>query len=477
MFDKCRMQNTYRGPHTHTDCNICRLWTTNPARFLGYETRLVTTTAIVKAFIFICCTILVVTEHRFIMCTPEGLVLMNDSLPVTDMNMSEETMLQTSTNTSDTGTLGFEAAEKALYSYVLPVICCFGILGNILNLVILSRKSLTMRMERLEKCANGHLIALALSDLMYCITVLPRSFKEQFVQATYLSPWLLYDAFHGAVINTFLLCSSWLTVAMAVSRYIAICYPVRARQHLGLTTTRMGIVCIFVISVIFNVPRFLLHTINWIKCQEGGYSYFVFVGPLRINAHVEHIYLWIYFVVGIILPLIAVAYCNIYFIRALQASKKLRRNSCAYPSSITTHTSSSSNTPNILTLTLSIIVVLYILLVTPAEIIQFFKASVFQHYHSNERVLAYYSLASALCNHLQTLNFAVNFLLYCMINVHFRRVIRNIVCYYRSSQTQHIWKVTLGERSSMLTTNTIESNCQSLKSNVLIHETCEWNGR
>ena len=361
----------------------------------------------------------VIQTHSFIMCTGKGLLLTNDSLDI-DLYSSSEGGYNT-------------AAEKTLYLYVLPVICSFGIFGNILNLVILSRKSLTVHMEKLERCGHSHLIALAVSDLMYCVTALPRTFKPLFAQASYISPWLLYDAYHGAVINTFLLCSSWLTVAMAVSRYIAICYPMKARQHLGIRTTRMSIVCIFIISVIFNVPRYFQKAIHRIQCQEGGYSYYIYHGPLHTNTHGEHIYLWIYFVVGIMFPLLAVAFCNIFFFRALRASMKLHRSSCHYSSS---SSFSSSNTPNILTFTLSIIVVLYILLVTPAEIIQFFKSYVMDQYLGNEQVLVSFSLASAICNNLQTLNFAVNFLLYCMINVHFRSVIMRAICNFIPSDHQ-----------------------------------------
>ena len=379
---------------------------------------------------------------------------LNSSVP---LNVSNDnlTVLQNTTTTlaSDDDFIGFRTMEKGLYEYCLPTACCFGVIGNILNLAILSRKSLQMRMEKLEQCAHSHLIALAFSDLMYCVTLLPRAYMPTFVQSSYISPWLLYEVYKGAVFNTFLLISSWLTVAMAVSRYIAICYPVKARQRLGVRTTRMGIACIVIISVIFNVPRYFTKVIYSMECQEGGYLYFAFCGPLCLNHAREQIYLWIYFLVGIVIPLIVVAYCNIFFIRALSSSKNLQRqhSNQRYQSS---SLSTSSNPSVTLTLTLSIIVVLYILMVTPAEIIQFFKPLVRKQFRDKLDVLAYYSLAAAICNNLQVLNFAVNFLLYCLINVHFRRVITNVLCFRRSSSTKHVRKVTWGERSSMLSNTT-----------------------
>ena len=347
----------------------------------------------------------------------------------------------------------FDNVESVLYHYVLGAICCFGILGNILNLIILSRRSLTVHMERLEKYAHNHLIALAVSDLMYCITFLPRTFKPQdiYFYPSDTSPWLLYEVYHIAVINTFLLSSSWLTVAMAVSRYVAITYPVQARERLGMMVTRIDIGIIFSLSILFNVPRFFTKTIYPNECQEGGYVYYPFNdGALQSNPNAELAYEWIYFVVGIIFPLIAVAYCNVFFIRALHTSQRLRRRHSNYSSS-----SDSSDSSRILTLTLCVIVVLYILLVIPAEIIMFFDDYIKEHFqkHGNSTVFAWFSLTAAICNNLQAFNFAVNFLLYCMINVNFRRVIVNALC-CRVESPRPRRKLTWSERSTMLSTTT-----------------------
>lgn len=51
----------------------------------------------------------------------------------------------------------------------------FGILGNALNLVVLTRKSLRYTMDHLEKSAHTSLIALAVSDALICVVYIVKS--------------------------------------------------------------------------------------------------------------------------------------------------------------------------------------------------------------------------------------------------------------------------------------------------------------
>jgi len=66
-----------------------------------------------------------------------------------------------------------EIVEEFIYKKVILAVCVFGIVGNILNFIILSQKSVTYLMERMEKSAHYGLIALAVSDFFVCLTALP----------------------------------------------------------------------------------------------------------------------------------------------------------------------------------------------------------------------------------------------------------------------------------------------------------------
>lgn len=75
------------------------------------------------------------------------------------------------TMVSAQGTL-LMVAENVIYEYVLKAVCACGLVGNVLNLVVLTSQSLTRSMERLEKCAHAGLLSLAVSDMLFCLLVL-----------------------------------------------------------------------------------------------------------------------------------------------------------------------------------------------------------------------------------------------------------------------------------------------------------------
>lgn len=75
----------------------------------------------------------------------------------------------------------YTVVEQILYSRVIPVVCLIGIVGNCLNLLALTSMILAHRtpMDRMERSATAGLLALAVSDLFFCVAVMPLAFVEQ----------------------------------------------------------------------------------------------------------------------------------------------------------------------------------------------------------------------------------------------------------------------------------------------------------
>ena len=58
-----------------------------------------------------------------------------------------------------------------MFQVIIPAVCVFGMIGNVLNLTILTRRTHQNSVRKLEKAGNFCLISLAVEDLMFCTFV------------------------------------------------------------------------------------------------------------------------------------------------------------------------------------------------------------------------------------------------------------------------------------------------------------------
>jgi len=85
---------------------------------------------------------------------------------------------------------------------LVPIVALFGILGNGLNLLVLTRKSLRYTMDHLEKSAHSSLIALAVSDALICVVYTVKSATAGRFTVVYRSLLALYfDMYHEGLFN------------------------------------------------------------------------------------------------------------------------------------------------------------------------------------------------------------------------------------------------------------------------------------
>lgn len=314
--------------------------------------------------------------------------------------------------------------EEALNQGII-LVCACGLLGNVFNLVVLSRRGLGAPMERLERSAHYGLMALALSDALFCISVIPKSFVGHRVFAFAGYDFRLWYAVHAdGLVNTFILLSTWLIIAMATSRYIAICHPIRARRVIGRRFLLVTLAVVPCACVALNLPRYFREVVDNIPCAADDtgrgidfYYYYVTSGPLQQSPRLDAVYSCVYFIVGVVLPFFVLAFCNVKLIAALRRSMRMRAMSYA-------GRRSAGSSAHRISLTLIIIVAVYMPLVVPTEVLVFFKAEVIE----KVALVPTYNLLLAFFNLLQAINFSFNFLLYCVVNKQFRRTFFRLVC-------------------------------------------------
>ena len=308
-----------------------------------------------------------------------------------------------------------------LYKIGAPALCIFGIIGNVLNVIVLTRKQLQQSMDRMEKSVHLGLVALAVSDMFFCVVALPTAFIPNTMIYTEEDSLmsLYYNAYGEPLFNTFLLSSTWLTVAMATGRYMGICYPLHARGFINLKATRLSISAIFIISVLFNMPQFWRYRIPENMCAANCKCYILAVSDLYKNNYFVISYKIMWAIFGVSVPLFILAFCNICLIRALKESHKMRQ---MYRANRTNNESGHR-----LTTTLITIVAMFIILVSPSEILKFLEAWVINSHGDRNRYNAFV-ISKFVVNFLQIINFTINFVLYCVINVHFRKTVKSVLC-------------------------------------------------
>ena len=311
----------------------------------------------------------------------------------------------------------------SLYSVVIPVVCVFGFFGNILNIAVFSKKKMCKTLDDIEYCTTIFLIALAISDLMFCTCTFPNAFVKTETLYAITDFQLYYKMYSVFAINTFIMSSTLLTVFTAIMRYTAICHPFHSRQFISFKKTIGAIIVVFAFSAGFNCPAIWRYSMEEVNCS-GPETYVELKTEIFKDVKFVYIHKLLWAVVGNFVPLILLLYCNIRLVKALHASQQLRLlHSRDNAGCLSAHRR--------INITLITIIILFFLLVAPSEIAKFISYVPNSHSESAKNSFTYL-LVSMITNTLQCINFSVNFVLYYIIIAPFRKTLHEFVCILKS---------------------------------------------
>ena len=174
------------------------------------------------------------------------------------------------------------SAEEScrLYEFVVCTVligafCVFGLVGNATSFVVFCRQhktdtaaSAVLLLQCMAVCDS---LLLLVAIVVYALpAVYPYTGHLQTVYDTF--DYIVYMIWPPAMI--FHTVTVWLTVLVSVNRYNAVC---RAVEEFGTTTlllrTRIQIVVVVILSIVYNVPRFFEHQV----------SCYPHVGPISLS--------------------------------------------------------------------------------------------------------------------------------------------------------------------------------------------------
>ena len=319
----------------------------------------------------------------------------------------------------------YEQIQSILNDIVLPIITVCGILGNSLILVILTRYRMCKTVTSSEVVVHTGLLAMAISDLLFNISVLPRAFVPEGIYLPASSFDLFYNLYSTGFITTFSLTSTWLIVVTSGLRYFGVCHPLRARYLIRRTSIYTIIGFIVLVCIIGNIPQFFIQ-----KPVPFGKMVLIDNGPFSHEHLRGVIYSWIRAAFSIFIPGLLLIYFNIRLMLSLQASRRLHRMHVRQSVDTSRHKKGASNR---LTRTLIAVIIMFIVLVYPSELIDFFThIAPLIDIKDNISVM----IGRTITNLIQVSNFSFNFILYCIMNTPFRKAFQDILCRCSSDNTR-----------------------------------------
>lgn len=117
---------------------------------------------------------------------------------------------------------------------VNPLLCVVGIVGNSMNVVVMTRRRVRSALNsRMERASRIGLLSLTIADILCCVASLVVAVggveRTLFRSRDDVLPMLIV-AYGPYLQNALAKSSTWLVVVTAMGRYVAICRPLEARR-------------------------------------------------------------------------------------------------------------------------------------------------------------------------------------------------------------------------------------------------------
>lgn len=358
------------------------------------------------------------------------------------------------TDTSDA------TAHRILTDVVLPAACICGIIGIIVTVIILSRK-------HMSTSTNNYLIGLATADLIF-LTIMSLRLWGIMVSEYHINTWLIFIAYSEIFLKMFNLASVWITVVLAMERFIAICYPYKAMLMCTVRRARWIVLSIYVASFLCQLPQFLKYKIVSSTNEFNQISYNLHMTSVSNNKLYMIIYAWVLEgLLGVIIPFLLILGLNTRLIYEIHKSTKyLQRQigaTCRASCAIT------SEQLKITTMLIGMCVV-FLVCQAPYVVYNYLMSVKLTMFQGSRFYLVFMSISVLLA----ALKSAVNFILYCWFSEKFWITFKRIFClrYCQSREPSQNYNNCTAKNTAQRSNSLLMSKETTIqKCNILQHET------
>ncbi|XP_077523643.1 G-protein coupled receptor dmsr-1-like [Amblyomma americanum] len=299
-----------------------------------------------------------------------------------------------------------------LHGYLSVTVCVFGILANVLNIIVLTQRNMVSP-------TNGILTGLAVADMLVIATYLP------YTIITHVMPQAPTQSFeravfvlvHSHVSVVFHTVSTWLTVTLAVWRFLAVSFPASSKEWCSMQRARWAVVSVYVSCALCCLPLYLSLTVNQTGTpQEPSYRVDFSNFALANGAFLRNLDFWTNSVLMKLVPCVALTGLSLGLLRALYKVKtrerRLRQGGCGP----TGHGGNSEEDRDRTTRMLLAVLLLFLVTEFPSGIVSLLSGILGHHF-----IKHVYNNLGADMDILARVSCAVNFILYCFMSRQFRK--------------------------------------------------------
>ena len=330
--------------------------------------------------------------------------------------------------------LFYEWAQFITALFVYPIVCFLGIIGNTLALIVLSHKDMATS-------TNVYLSALAVSDtikllndmLYFVMIILKKCGLDD--DAKIISHYYPYAHY---IFNMSVCVTAWLTVSVAIERYISVCHPTRAKSVCTIQRARWVSTIVFITMITLTIPSALGYTSSKQFDPFMGIScYKIIQSSFGRNEKIMEPYRWIQNSLRSIIPLFVLIVLNFNIVKELRKSRVKGKK---------------LSSRNRITLMLIVIILFFVVCIMPDAVMSLFFG--FGYVEEGNLIKGIREITDSLL----AINSAFNFVLYTSMSVVFRNTFLKIFCKNCYQQNTVTHRLTNGA-TSIATRETRESNC------------------
>lgn len=185
----------------------------------------------------------------------------------TELQLALQVENASSTNEVVMALAQFGRDYQPIHGYISAIICILGILFNIGNIYVLTRRNMR------TSATNILLTALAVANLITEVIYLP--FTVYFNILTSAQPeyghsegWIYYAVVTLNLVLASHAAAMWLTVTIATFRFIYVCKHTRAQTLCSVRRAYVAVVVVIFLSALINIPVFICYSATEVSFND-----------------------------------------------------------------------------------------------------------------------------------------------------------------------------------------------------------------